>query len=278
MPPILSISYCELASEKGASNWLTVLPLQEHNFTLHKTAFHDAVALRYGWDPVRLPQYCACGKKFSVEHAFTCPKGGFPSIRHNEIRDLTAGLLTEVCHEVEVEPHLQPVTGEKFILTSSNIKDGACLDISANGFWGGRCEKTYIDVKVFNPHAPSNRTTNSKAIYRKHELCKNRSYDARIHEVEHSSFTPLIFSATGVMAAEATIFYKRLASLLSDKWDSNYAAVMGWVRCCLSFSLLRSAIRCLRGSRSSRGCFGRSLGTAPIDLIQMETRLPSLLP
>ena len=268
----------ELASEKGASNWLTVLPLQEHNITLHKTAFHDAVALRYGWDPVRLPQYCACGKKFSVEHAFTCPKGGFPSIRHNEIRDLTAGLLTEVCHEVEVEPNLQPVTGEKFILTSSNIEDGARLDISANGFWGGRCEKTYVDVKVFNPHTPSNRTTNSKAIYRKHELCKKRSYDARIREVERSSFTPLIFSATGGMAAEATIFYKRLASLLSDKWDSNYAAVMGWVRCCLSFSLLRSAIRCLRGSRSSRGCFGRSLGTAPIDLIQMETRLPSLLP
>ena len=38
----------ELASEKGASNWLTVLPLQEHSFTLHKIAFHDAVVLRYG--------------------------------------------------------------------------------------------------------------------------------------------------------------------------------------------------------------------------------------
>ena len=45
----------ELASEMGASNWLTVLPLQEHNFSLHKTAFHNAVALRYGWDPARLP-------------------------------------------------------------------------------------------------------------------------------------------------------------------------------------------------------------------------------
>ena len=96
--------------------------------------------------------------------------------------------------------------------------------------------------------------------------------------MEQSSFTPLVFSATGGMAAEATVFYKRLASLLSDKRDSNYAGVMGWVRCCLSFSLLRSAIRCLRGSRSSRGSFGRSLGTAPIDLVQMETRLPSLMP
>ena len=56
----------ELASEKGVSNWLTVLPLQEHNFSLHKTAFHDTVVLRYGWDPARLPLHCACGTKFTV--------------------------------------------------------------------------------------------------------------------------------------------------------------------------------------------------------------------
>ena len=63
------------------------------------------------------------------------------------------------------------ITGEQFTLASSNIEDGARLDISANGFWGGRCEKTYIDVKVFNPHAPSNRTTSASAIYRKHDYC-----------------------------------------------------------------------------------------------------------
>jgi len=33
----------ELASKWGASNWLTVLSVQEHGFTLHKTAFHDAI-------------------------------------------------------------------------------------------------------------------------------------------------------------------------------------------------------------------------------------------
>ena len=117
--------------------------------------------------------------KFSVEHSFTCPKGGFPSIHHNEIRNLTASLLTEVCNEVKVKPHLQPVTGEQFALASSNTEDGARLDISANGFWGGRCEKTFVDVKVFNPHAPRNRSTNIKSICRKHELSKKRSY-ARI--------------------------------------------------------------------------------------------------
>ena len=40
-----------LSREKGASTWLTTLPLTEHGFTLHKSAFHDALALRYGWVP-----------------------------------------------------------------------------------------------------------------------------------------------------------------------------------------------------------------------------------
>ena len=33
-------------SEKGASHWLAVLPLTEHDFTLHKGAFRDAINLR----------------------------------------------------------------------------------------------------------------------------------------------------------------------------------------------------------------------------------------
>ena len=33
----------ELASEKGASNWLTVLPIDEHGFSLPKTHFRDAI-------------------------------------------------------------------------------------------------------------------------------------------------------------------------------------------------------------------------------------------
>ena len=194
-------------------------------FALHKTTFHDAIALGYGWDPPRLPRYCSCGAKFSVEHSFTCPKGGFPSLRHNEIRDLTANLLTEVCHEVQVEPTLQPISGEQFRQASLNTEEGAHLDISMCGFWGGRCERTYIDVKVFNPHAPTNRSSYPPAIYRRHEKMKKRSYEDRIREVEHSSFTPLIFSATGGMAHEAPTFYKRLASLLSERWTNQYATV-----------------------------------------------------
>ncbi len=59
-------------------------------------------------DPSHLPSHCICGRQFTVEHALNCPRGGFPSIRHNEIRDITADLLSEVCHSVGTEPNLQP--------------------------------------------------------------------------------------------------------------------------------------------------------------------------
>ena len=37
-----------LASQKGASNWLSVLPLQRCNFSLNKSEFKDRLYLRYG--------------------------------------------------------------------------------------------------------------------------------------------------------------------------------------------------------------------------------------
>ena len=80
----------DLAAEKGASSWLTSLPIEEHGFTLHKGAFRDALALRYGWSPSHIPSHCSCGTSFTIEHSLSCPKGGFPILRHNEIRDLTA--------------------------------------------------------------------------------------------------------------------------------------------------------------------------------------------
>ena len=242
----------DLASEKGASSWLTALPLSEHGFTLHKRAFQDALALRYGWNPINTPTKCDCGKAFSIDHALSCAKGGFPIIRHNEIRDLTATLLTEVCNDVRIEPDLQPITEETLRGATANIKDGARLDISANGVWGGRFEKTYFDVRVFNPHAPSNKGPLT-ACYNKHEREKKRSYEQRIREIEHASFTPLVMSTTGGMGRDATTFYKRLASLLSYKWDTPYSNTLNWLRCRLSFSLLRSSIQAIRGARSSRG-------------------------
>ena len=76
-----------------------------------------------------LPAHCVCGTTMSIEHALSCPFGGFPSICHNELRDITAALLSGVCHNVGIEPHLQPFSGESLQYRSSNVEDGARLDV-----------------------------------------------------------------------------------------------------------------------------------------------------
>ena len=239
LPPPLQKAV-DLAQEKGASIWLTALPLKDHGFALHRAAFHDAMALRYGWPPSNLPSKCDCSNNNSIDNALSCAKGGFPSIRHNEICDLTANLLAEVCSEVCIKPHLQPTTPDQLSGATTNSQDGARLDVSANGVWGGRFQKTYFDVQVFTSHAPSNKNQSHSACYRKHEREKKRAYDQRICEVEHSSFSPLVFSATGGMGREATCFYKCLASMLAHKWDQPYGITLWWLRCHLKFSHLLS--------------------------------------
>ena len=92
-----------------------------------------------------------------------------------------------------MKPRLQPITGSSFLLHLFNAEDGASLAIAENKFWRGNYERTFLNVKVFNLYAPSNHSTNLKGIYRKHESAKKHSYEARIHNVEHGSFTSFFY-------------------------------------------------------------------------------------
>ena len=76
----------------------------------------------------------------------------------------------------------------------------------------------------------------------------------------------------------------RLISLCQFQREAGKAAVknwkattrymdkpLGWLRCCLCFSLLRSVIQCICGARSSIGVFSR---TPPLmDLVRVESHL-----
>ena len=42
--------FISLASEKGASSWLSTLPLQHYGFAFNKQEFNDAIALRYNFE------------------------------------------------------------------------------------------------------------------------------------------------------------------------------------------------------------------------------------
>ena len=106
------------------------------------------------------------------------------------------------------------------------------LDFAAKGFWGGTQEKHSLmsESSIPMPHQtvashshPATESTSS----RRNE-CMNK--DA-------------VVSATGCLAKEATIFYKRLASMLASKWDTPYSSTLCSLRFRLSFSLLRSATK-----------------------------------
>ena len=84
-----------------------------------------------------IPSECICGRVLS------CSRGGFPTLRHSHIRDVTASLLSEVSTNIALEPELQPHSVEMFSGRSANKENGAPVDIAADGFWR---ERTFLDI------------------------------------------------------------------------------------------------------------------------------------
>ena len=116
------------------------------------------------------------------------------------MRDLFVTLLKDVCHDVEVEPHLETLTGE-VLSSSANSSDEARLDFSARGFWQ-KGQKAFFDVRVFNPFAKSHLNQKRNTAFKSNENEKKRMYNQRIIEIEHGSFSPLVFTPYGQELAE----------------------------------------------------------------------------
>ena len=224
--------------EKAASSWLTILPLKEQGFNLTKDEFRDVLALRYNRKIKNLQSKCACGQAFDTNHAMNCKKGGFVTIRHNNVRDFEANLLKTVRNGVEVEPKLQPIEN-----------DEARLDIRARGFWR-LGQSAYFDVRITNVNSNSQANIPVETIYKNHENERKRKYNDRVINCEHGSFTPLVFSINGGMSHEGSVFHKHLAEKIANKTGQKYERIMLWIRRKLSFVIMRSALHCLRGSRS----------------------------
>lgn len=173
-----------------------------------------------------------------------------------------------MCSETEKEPQLQPITRESIFPQSANKRDDARADIKARGFWC-RQQSAFFDIRVFHPNAPSYRNSSIASLYRNQEQMKKREYGDRIREIEHGSFTPLVFSTSGGLGKESTVAYKRIAELLAIKRKSEYGIILAWMRCCLSFALLRSAIACIRGTRKC----AREMNNKDLELGFSESQL-----
>ena len=71
------------ATRNGA--WLSSVPHRINGTELSREEFWDNLCLRYGLMPRHTPATCnGCGKKFSIEHALSCPKGGLILGRHDD--------------------------------------------------------------------------------------------------------------------------------------------------------------------------------------------------
>jgi len=63
--------------------------------------------------------------------------------------------------------------------------------------------------------------------------------------------SPLVFSTSGGVGPTANMDYKRITSMIAQKHDRTNKKTLYWIRRKLSYSLLHSAIMCLRAARSS---------------------------
>ena len=70
--------------------------------------------------------------------------------------------------------------------------------------------------------------------------------------IEHGTFTPLVFSVRGVLGKECSMFQKLMADKTTKKNNESCEKVFTVIRCKLSFIILRSALLCIRESRSNR--------------------------
>ena len=236
----------ELSSEKGASCWLTSLPLKRYGFLLNKQEFHDAVCLRYNFAIKLAAKVCACGERYSVNHCLTCKKGGYVILRHNSLRDLFAELLREFCHDVDTEPVLLPLTGEK-LPPGSNTADGARLDVSARGLYSP-LDKAFIDIRVFKSLAKSNWEKKPADMYKSNQNEKRREYGPRLTQVEKAGgFIPAILSTSGGIGKECDI--PRIAERIALKRKEKYSDVVAFIRRRVRFDLLRTCVISLRGYR-----------------------------
>ena len=178
-------------------------------------------------------------------------------MRHDNIRDFLAALISKTQNDVQTEPPLQKISVDAVPNEIGNSTDEARLDIRAKGFWRAG-QDAFFDVRVTNPLSASTMKVPLDKIYDKHEKEKKRAYNHRIMTVEHGTFTPLIFSIFGRPGPEGQIFFKKLCSKIADKEKEDNEGLTTWIRTKLSFMCIRACLMCLRGSRVKWGDVGLS--------------------
>ena len=150
------------------------------------------MCLRYDRPLPHLPMECVCGTSFTVEHVFTCPHGGYPSLCLNEIRDTTSQLMSEVCPNVAAEPTLQPVTTKCFSIVLPILRVMLILMGGLRDFEGFTINKLILTSMCLTPWLCLI-ITHLSLLALDPMTMRNVEHEQRVHEVERLSLTTLYF-------------------------------------------------------------------------------------
>ena len=254
-----SAEEARLTERSGATGvWLTTLPNTFNGNVLSKEEFRDSLRLRFGLAIDDLPSKCdGCGANFTITHALNCKLGGLVTRRHHDVnwtfQHLSGQAFTPSA--VSREPLINSCVdkrkagegrGRTIEEELETLEDRG--DTSVSAFWtrGSTC---IFDVRVTNLDNASQRKHSPTSVLRAHERAKMRKYNKACLE-RRKSFTPLVFSCDGMKGPQAKAALRRLAKVLSDKWERPYSQVCNYVNSQMAIALVRATSTCLHGARA----------------------------
>ena len=139
--------------------------------------------------------------------------------------------------------------------------------------FGGYTQIAFFEFRVFNSFAMSYSHLTPKECYERFETTRSAEYEERINKVDRGSLTPMVMSSSGGMGPRMTMALKQLATRTAERTNQRLSATFALLRSRFVFCLLRSALVCLRGSRSIRRPKSPASHQAPADLAASELKL-----
>ena len=102
-------------------------------------------------------------------------------------------------------------------------------------------------------------------LFEKSEQAKIREYRERFL-TWNMDFIRLMFTCAGALAPQSHFTMKKIAEKMSKKQNIQVSVVSGWLRCRLSFALLRTTLLCIRATRRKKAIYDNNVELAVLTL------------
>ena len=159
-------------------------------------------------------------------------------------------MLSDVCYDIDIEPHIRSLQGEIFALESTTTDEGARLDVNVDGLRESRFNKFNFDVTIFNQFAKS-LPENSWESYKYHESIKKQILTKNHWGWERHSLSAFLRMHCLSWPISSKSAETTDTKALCAKKES-YAIIISYIRKKNSFALLSSSIHCIGGSNTLR--------------------------